>query len=867
VTQADAISFTGGSNQLTIQSGAHFAGNVVFGAATSENILTLDATPTLNNATFVGNNGSDTFQLGGSTGGTFDVSALGTTYTGFTSYEKVGTSTWTLTGSPGVAKPWTITQGTLAISNDASLGAASAGLTLNGGTLELTQGITSTRDMTLMASGTIQADALTSSAWSGNITGPGGFTKTGAGIFDLVGDASYSGATNVTGGTLIISGANTNSLVVNISNDAALFLQQAASINPYAIVTISSGSLNVASSSMQIGSLAGGANSSVSLNGTSLVVGGNNSSTVFAGTLRDGGGSASLTKIGTGTLVLSGTNTYTGATIINGGTLEVDGAITGTSGLTVNAGGTLSGTGTVDPPLPITIGSGATLTPGVAGVAGSSLNLVGNLTLSPGSFYQVYLNRMTSSFANVTGGATLTGSNAIANFLPDNYVSKKYTILTTTGGLGGTTFAGLTNVGLPTGASDSLSYDANNVYLNLTAGFTNYTGLNTNQQNVANALTGYFNANNAIPMRFFGLSAGGLTQVDGEVTTGAERASFRLMDEFLNLMVDPFGDGHFGNGFANGGSGAMGFAPDRQTELPSDVALAYAKVFTKVPPQQPNFEQRWNVWGAGFGGSGRTSGDAAVGSNDTTLGTFGYAGGIDYRVSSNTVLGVALAGGGSNWSLSGGLGSGRSDAFQAGAYGVTRAGAAYVAGSAAFANHWFTTDRTALGDNLHANVTGQVYGGRLETGYRYAAAPNFGITPYASVQAMGFHSGSYSETDLSGLGFGLNYGAKDASDVRTELGARFDNPTLLYGTPLIVRARLAWAHDFVDTPSMSAAFQALPGTNFTVFGAPIPQDSALASLGAEWYLGKGWKLLAKFDGEFAGNSDIYAGSIALRTNW
>jgi uncharacterized protein with beta-barrel porin domain len=366
-------------------------------------------------------------------------------------------------------------------------------------------------------------------------------------------------------------------------------------------------------------------------------------------------------------------------------------------------------------------------------------------------------------------------------------------------------------------------------------------------------------------MRFFGLSPAGLTQVDGEVATGAERASFRLMDEFLTLMLDPFVDGHFGSGVANG-SGALGFAPDRQAELPSDIALAYAKFFTKAPPP-PSFDQRWNVWGAGFGGSGKTRGDAMVGSNDTTLGTYGYAGGIDYRFSPNTVLGVALAGGGTNWSLASGLGRGRSDAFQAGAYGVTRAGAAYVAGSAAFANHWFSTDRTALGDNLHANFIGQVYGGRLEAGYRYAAAPNFGITPYASVQGMGFHSGSYSETDLSGLGFGLNYGAKDASDVRTELGARFDNPTLLYGTPLIIRAKLAWAHDFVDTPAMNVAFQALPDTNFTVFGAPIPQDSALASVGAEWYLGKSWKLLAKFDGEFARNSDIYAGSVALRTSW
>jgi len=54
------------------------------------------------------------------------------------------------------------------------------------------------------------------------------------------------------------------------------------------------------------------------------------------------------------------------------------------------------------------------------------------------------------------------------------------------------------------------------------------------------------------------------------------------------------------------------------------------------------------------------------------------------------------------------------------------------------------------------------------------------------------------------------------------------------GTPLILRARLAWAHDFVDTPSLNAAFQVLPLSNFTVFGAPIPHDSGLASIGADW---------------------------------
>ena len=43
---------------------------------------------------------------------------------------------------------------------------------------------------------------------------------------------------------------------------------------------------------------------------------------------------------------------------------------------------------------------------------------------------------------------------------------------------------------------------------------------------------------------------------------------------------------------------------------------------------------------------------------------------------------------------------------------------------------------------------------------------------------------------MTGGGFGLTYAAMNATDVRSELGARFDDPMLLYGKPLHpVRAR------------------------------------------------------------------------------
>ena len=107
----------------------------------------------------------------------------------------------------------------------------------------------------------------------------------------------------------------------------------------------------------------------------------------------------------------------------------------------------------------------------------------------------------------------------------------------------------------------------------------------------------------------------------------------------------------------------------------------------------------------------------------------------------------------------------------------------------------------------------------------------------------------------------------NATDVRSELGARFDDPTLLYGKPLILFGRVAWAHDFVSNPTLSAVFESLPGASFTVNGAPIPQNSALTSAGAELFLTPRWTLIAKFDGEFASGSQTYAGSGTLRYTW
>ena len=218
-----------------------------------------------------------------------------------------------------------------------------------------------------------------------------------------------------------------------------------------------------------------------------------------------------------------------------------------------------------------------------------------------------------------------------------------------------------------------------------------------------------------------------------------------MTNQFLGLMLDPFVDGR--SGVAGAGGPALGFAPERE-DLPDDIALAYSSVLKAPPAKAPSFEQRWTVWGGAYGGSNRTSGDpAVVGSHDLAARAAGFAAGLDYHLTPNTVVGMALAGGGTNWSLANGLGGGKSDAFQAGLYGATRWGPAYLAAAFSYTNHWMSTDRFAFaGDHLTASFNAQSYGGRVESGYRFATYYG-GITPYAAIQAQSFRTPGYSETD------------------------------------------------------------------------------------------------------------------------
>ena len=440
-------------------------------------------------------------------------------------------------------------------------------------------------------------------------------------------------------------------------------------------------------------------------------------------------------------------------------------------------------------------------------------------------------------------------------------MAKQYTILDAAGVTG--SFGAVTSTNLPGGFSTTTSTDATHAYLNLNLAITPPGGLNLNQQNVANALTNSFNTAGGIPMLYGSLTKTGLTIASGELGTASQQTTYEAMNIFLGLIGDPTIAGR-GNALVPDPTPAAQWTEDderavaytedgkRRSKPERD---AYAAMYKKamVAPVD-TFLQRWSVWAAGFGGSLTTDGNAAVGSNALSSRIYGTAVGTDYRISPFTLAGFALAGGGTNFGLANGLGSGRSDLFQAGAFIRHDVGPAYISAALAYGWQDVTTNRTvtiAGFDQLQGRFQANALSGRFEAGYRFVT-PFMGITPYAAGQFTTFDTPAYAEQALVGSpAFALAYGAKDVTFPRSELGLREDKSFAIQDAVLTLRGRVAWAHDFNVDRSIAASFEALPASGFLVNGAGQAPNSALASASAELKWTSGWSVAGTFDGEFS----------------
>ncbi|WP_202901354.1 ESPR domain-containing protein, partial [Chania multitudinisentens] len=275
---ANAVTLNGNNNILQLQTGYNFVGNIV--ASGSGNI----------------------FNLGGDTNASFDVTQIGIAtnkFRGFNQYQKTGDSLWILTGTNTNATPWTIFQGILSISNDLSLGSSLGILTLAGGTLMTTADVTSSRSTQLTsADDTFDVATGTKLTLGGSISGVGSMNKTGSGILALSAANTYTGNTTINEGILQGAGTNAfaNSSAVNINSGTTLDLNNFAQI---------------------ANNLTGMGNVTL---GTATLTVNNAVDTIFSGIIS---GSGNLSKTGLATLNLNVSNTYTGSTSVNNGTLNL----------------------------------------------------------------------------------------------------------------------------------------------------------------------------------------------------------------------------------------------------------------------------------------------------------------------------------------------------------------------------------------------------------------------------------------------------------------------------------------------------------------------------------------------------------------
>ncbi len=789
--------------------------------------------------------------------------------------QQIGTGNTTLTNTNTYTGPTTVSAGILTIAAGGSItsNVTNNATFNNAGTVTGSLTNTGTADNTgtiangLTNTGTVNAAGVVNGAIANNA---GTFTVTGT-LASNSAFANAQGATLAVGtATYTLQGLLTNSGAVTVANGATLDASAGGVTNNV------TGTITVAAGGTVKDDLN---NAGLTTNGGAYLA--NVATNIGTGNITNNG--VWTGNVLSNTATINNNLTWTG-TVSNAGAFNnnagatVSGLLTNTAGTTVNngalnggamiSGGTLTGSGTVTN---LTVSGGA-FAPG-NGTPGSSMTISGNLMLQSAATYMVQVSPATASFAAVGGTANINGT-AAAVYVAGNYVARTYTIMTAAGGVTGT-FNTLVNTNLAPNVAASLSYDANDVYLNLTLKFVAPPGgLNVNQQNVANTLVNFFNTNGGIPLAFSGLTAAGLTQASGELGTGVIQSSIKANDMFLNLLLDPAVAGRAG-GFASEGRAsqfaaddqALAYAARRKTTSAERDAYAMA---TKAPYLAPQPLSRWSVWGAAYGGSAVTNGNAIIGSNDTTARAYGVVGGADYKISPDALIGFALAGGGTGFSVANALGSGNSDLFQAGVFGRQNIGAAYLSAALAYGWQDITTNRTVTivgTDQLQARFKAETFSARFEGGYRFAT-PLAGITPYAAAQAISFNLPAYAEQVLAGTGtFALNYGAQTTTATRTELGLRTDRSFAMQEGIFTLRGRAAWAHDYNNDRAVGAVFQTLPGAAFVVNGARADPDGALVSAGAEMKWVNGFSLAATFEGEFSGNVTSYAGKGVAKYTW
>ncbi len=744
------------------------------------------------------------------------------------------------------------------------------GTMISAGTLQIGGGGT-TGSITgdVVANGRLAFNRSDAVTFTGAISGAGSLAHVSVGTLTLTGANTYTGGTTVSAGTLQISGGGSIGSGDVVNNGTLIFQRGDAMTLPGAISgaggLVQSGAGTViltgnntysgttvidALRTLQVGD--GGTTGSLGsgnvVNNGTLVVDRSGSVTV-PGAISGSGG---LTQNGAGNLILTGVNTYTGPTMVNFGTLSVNGSLAPASVVTLAPGATLGGTGTLGS---LTVGSGGTFAPGNSV---GTINLAGNLTLTAGSTTVIEVQGGTIDRANVTGTAAVAGALRLVPLGGPYNFNTPYVIIQA-GSVAGNFSTVSTTGSFGAGVTPQVSSTATQVQLTLTPaillpqpvvaaptpaipGFLTHnlraTAAALDAANRAGGnLTPFFNVYNQ-PASAIGLA---VNQLSGEIATASTSMGLVTGETFLATMLDPSGYG-------------------RESLLGGRLRAGNG--------DGPSGAKRYAFWGAAMGSVNNTQGNSTDGTAMRRSNSAGFALGFDHLLGAQSLIGGAIAVGESNATVSSGLGRSRGDFGQFGLHGSTRVGSLTLAAAGSVTYMGVNTKRTLffLGrEQIGADASAIIWSGRIEARQDGVTFGGVRFQPVLALQAQSVNGQPYTESGrVTGQTYGLRVSGSSNAGMRTELGGQVQGVATIGGIPVSGFARAAWAYNLVREQTMGVGFASLPDAGFTVRGARPDANSALVSAGLELPVAPGFSFGARVDAELSGNVTQVSGTARVR---
>lgn len=537
-----------------------------------------------------------------------------------------------------------------------------------------------------------------------------------------------------------------------------------------------------------------------------------------------------------GSVTLTGNSgAFSGTTNVTGGSLAVNGILGGNLSV---SGGTLAGTGTVGT---TQVSSGGTISPGDS--SAGTLTVNGNLALGSGATYRADVGFDGSDSIHSTGTTTI-GSGSTLDLVGSQPVNLgSHTILSADGGLTGS-FSTLKSETTYAFVDPSLVYNGGTVAVNYARNDTSFAsaGQTSNQSSVGGAIESLGNGNslyNAVVGLASNEVSGAFKQLTGDLHTSSTAMTFDNSRFSRTVGIDRLrsASGDVGASgatsyvlggpaptSASGSSGPLGYAEPNQS-LPTPAELATQSILSD--PRTASAV----VWAEGYGGWGRTDGDAnAAGVRSSTGGVmFGIEGPV---ADSSWRLGVMGGYSRTSFDQDGENASGDSDNYDIGLYGGSHWGPLALRLGALYTRQNLSTQRSVLfpgfAETLSADYNADAAQAFGELGYTIDSGP-VQFEPFGNLAYVHLHTDSFSE---SGGAAALSSDAQNSGITFTTLGLRSSTNFSVGGVPATACGSLGWRHAFGDTDTLST-FAFAGGSDFTVAGNAVARDAMVLEAGMD----------------------------------